>query len=882
MFEVRRAASNLRNNLGPQGFSRAAGAFLVVSMVLGAGSAGAKTFYVNGAVAKPGNGATWAGAYKYLRDALDNSTSNDVIYLAKGVYYPDDGVSGNFGDRQKSFELMGQIIYGGCAGNETASGQRNPQANPTVLSGAIWDGPDEDVYWSLHVMMARKNSVLDGVTVADGRANGANVWSYPGFSEYDGGGGCYVQSGVTLTLSGCNFLGNQAFQYGGAIAVKDNTGKVVATNCVFERNTIVSAPPKTPTVAEGGAIKGNVEATNCRFILNRVIVRNAIGGAVATGLGGAIAGDVTATRCIFSGNSALAKPSFDEKSSNPNPIASGGAVFGNVVANQCTFSENEAFAPYGYTTSATGFPVLAIPVVNLTDDAPEVEIPLVGVGVSSGGAIAGGSVVAVNCGFSLNESATGKIDKKNGTGSGGGGAIYVSRGTSSLVNCVFSGNTSGVRGGAIHSAAKDFVDSVVISNCTFVDNGVGEGFRGAALSCGGIVRILNNVFWYTTDTSNGFRRNNLIRVIFDGVLRNSPANYPDPTTVAPNFLKGGGLGVFTGKGGDTFLGPVAVSLISSGDPLFVNIADPDGPDNLWGTADDGFRISAGSPLTGIVRDPRITDPKNFLLKDAADVDLDGNRTELIPVDMAGVARVQGGFVEMGAYEFGNAPNVVDVPEIAVFEVKGPELQNGNSRSFGSVNLRANQKKVFIIRNTGKSALEKLSYSITGSKAFTLNKPAVTNLEQGKETKITVTFKPTRKGIAKVKLVIGSNDADERSFTVNLSGKGILKRKKNQPSNIATTTTAMSSSHSLLLSGARINEGALTTTELTAGGKYLVLTVQKSAVSGDADPVVEVSSNLLDWSSGPEHTTTLLSDHVSLRVRDNTSVSQDAKRYIRVK
>ena len=877
MFKFQNAPNVLRNSLGSQVISGAAKAFVTVSVVLGVGSAGAKTIFVNSAVAQPGDGTTWVGAYKYLRDALDHSTSKDVIYLAKGVYYPDDGASGNFGDRQDSFELKGQKIYGGFAGSETTLEQRNPRTNVTVLSGAIWDGPDEDVYWSLHVVMVNQSSFLDGVTVADGRANGASVWSYPGISEHDEGGGCYVQSGVTLTLSGCNFVRNRSFKSGGAIAVKDNTGKVVATNCLFERNSIVSSPPKTPTIAEGGAIKGNVEATNCRFISNSVDVSNAIGGTVATSLGGAIAGDVTATRCIFSRNSVLATPSFDEKSSNPNPIASGGAVFGNVVANQCTFSENEAFTPYGYTASAAGFPVLAIPVVNLTDDAPEVEIPLVGVGVSSGGAMAGGSVVAVNCGFSLNESATGKIDKKNGTGSGGGGAIYVLRGASSLVNCVFSGNTSGVRGGAIHSAAKDFVDSVVISNCTFVDNGVGEGFRGAALSCGGIVRILNNVFWYTTETSNGFRRNNLIRVIFDGVLRNSPANYPDPTTVAPNLVKGGELGVFTGKGGDTFLGPVAVSLINSSDPLFVNIADPDGPDNTWGTADDGFRIRAGSPAIGFIRDPRITDPENFLLKDAADVDLDGNRTELIPVDMVGVARVQDGFVEMGAYEFGNA---LSAPEIAIFEEKGAELQNGKSSAFGAMAIRSSKKKVFIIRNIGQNSLTNLSYSITGSKVFTLKKSVIKSLEQGTETKLAVTFKPTRKGSGNAKLLIVSNDADENPFAVKLSGKGVVKRKKSQLSNFGSI--ARSPFKPTLFRGVGANNVSITTTEFSEDHKYLVLTVQKSPETENVDPVVEVSTNLLDWYSGPEHTTTLLSNSMTLSVRDNTPFGQGGKRYIRVK
>jgi Abnormal spindle-like microcephaly-assoc'd, ASPM-SPD-2-Hydin len=336
------------------------------------------------------------------------------------------------------------------------------------------------------------------------------------------------------------------------------------------------------------------------------------------------------------------------------------------------------------------------------------------------------------------------------------------------------------------------------------------------------------------------------------------------------------FGVSTGLKGDIFLGSSAVSILNL-DPLFVNISDPDGPDNTWGTADDGLKISAGSPAIGSVRDPRITDPENFLLKDMADVDLDGNRTELMPVDMAGVARVQDGFVEMGAYEFGDA---LSAPEISVFEEKGGELQNGKSSSFGAVAIRSSQKKVFIIRNIGQNSLTNLAYSITGSKAFTLKKSVIKSLEQGTETKLTVTFKPTRKGSGNAKLLIVSNDTDENPFAVRLSGNGIVKRKKNQPNHFVSV--AMSSFKPTLLGGVGLDNVKVTTTKIAAGYKYLVLTVRKSPESGDADPVVEVSSNLLDWSSGPEHTTTLLSDSMTLRVRDNTPLSQGGKRYIRVK
>ena len=876
MFDSRNASCDLRNSLSLGSSVRSAKSLMVATLFLCAASAQAKTVYVNGSVTKPGKGTSWAGAYKYLRDALDHSSSADVIYVAKGTYYPDEGESGSFGDREDSFELKGQKIYGGFAGTESAPDQRNPQANVTVLSGAIWDRPGEDVYWSLHVVMVKQSSLLDGLTVANGHANGASSWNYPNITSYDEGGGCYVQSGAVLTLSGCAFRENRALMNGGAIAVKDTTAKVIANNCIFERNKIPRYPQITPEIAAGGAIKGNVEATNCQFLANSVIVINAIELTVSTSLGGAVAGDITATNCVFSGNEAIALAGINVRTPDVNPVASGGAVFGSIVASGCTFIANEAFAPVGELPPVIVPPIVVPPVVVPPVVVPPVVIPLVGVGVSSGGAVAGGSIVAVNCAFSLNQSATGKIDEKDGTGSGGGGAVYVLSGASKLVNCVFSNNTSGVRGGAIHSGTTDFVDSLVISNCTFVDNGIANGFRGAALSCGGIVRILNNVFWYNDPMSGMMVRSNLIQIIKNGVLRNSPVNYPEPTTVVPNLIKGGISGVNLGVEGNVFLGSEAATIISQ-DPLFANVSDPDGPDNAWGTADDGLRLSVGSPAIGVIRDPRITQPDNFLLKDTTDIDSDGNRAELVSLDMANVARVQGGFVDIGAYEFGNAFNV---PEIAVFEAAGAEIQNGKSSSFGSVVTKSSRKKVFIIRNTGQNALSNLSYSLTGSKTFKLKKSVIKSLEQGREMKLTVTFKPIRKGGQTAKLRIVSNDADESVFTINLSGKGIVKRSKNQPSNFAGV--AMPSFKRAFDDGAGAGNAAVTTTEFTTGHKYLVLTVKKSPDSGDAEPVVEVSSNLLDWSSGPEHTTTLLSDRLNLSVRDNTPIGQDGKRYIRVK
>ncbi len=317
--------------------------------------------------------------------------------MAKGTYFPDDGRSGLFGDRVLSFELNGQKIYGGFEGNESSLAQRNIQANPTSLSGAIWDLPGEDVYWSLHVVVVNINSTLDGIIVEDGHASGADSWNYPNVTSYDEGGGCYVKAGKTITLSSCVFRNNRALSFGGAIMVEDSVGKVVATNCIFENNRIPLEYDITTTIPAGGAIKGNVQATNCRFIGNSVEATNSIEITSSLGRGGAIAGDVTVENCHFEGNIATARGGAS--------VASGGAIEGNVVATNCSFRANRS---------------AAAPVT----------------GISSGGGISGGSVSAANCAFSENTSASGLI-KPDGSGSGGGGAVFVNAGRSTLMNCIF-------------------------------------------------------------------------------------------------------------------------------------------------------------------------------------------------------------------------------------------------------------------------------------------------------------------------------------------------------------------------------------------------------------------------------------------------------------
>lgn len=72
------------------------------------------------------------------------------------------------------------------------------------------------------------------------------------------------------------------------------------------------------------------------------------------------------------------------------------------------------------------------------------------------------------------------------------------------------------------------------------------------------------------------------------------------------------------------------------------------------------------------------------------------------------------------------------------------------------------------------------------------------------------------------------------------------------------------------------------TEIIDGLKYLTLTAPKSDVLDEGGGNVQVSSNLVDWFSGGKHTTVVADNERLLKVRDNTPITPDAKRYIRLK
>ncbi len=184
------------------------------------------------------NGTSWANAYTTLQAALDQTNADGgaayEIWVAEGVYYPDEG-PGHINNAITETFLIARNnvqLYGGFAGNETARSQRDWVLRTTILSGDI-DGNDWNTDTN-HINETWRDTqgknaqvlyldgvtnesitgatVLDGFTITAGRIEqGAN-------RNADGGGlYCGGRNGhlCNPTLVNITFSGNWTYYGGG-------------------------------------------------------------------------------------------------------------------------------------------------------------------------------------------------------------------------------------------------------------------------------------------------------------------------------------------------------------------------------------------------------------------------------------------------------------------------------------------------------------------------------------------------------------------------------------------------------------------------------------------------------------------------------------------
>ncbi|HET8809781.1 MAG TPA: FG-GAP-like repeat-containing protein [Flavobacteriaceae bacterium] len=214
-----------------------------------------------------------------------------------------------------------------------------------------------------------------------------------------------------------------------------------------------------------------------------------------------------------------------------------------------------------------------------------------------------------------------------------GGAIYCygAGGISSpaIVNSIFTGNTTTLIGGAIQTSGNNGgTSSPVVANSIFIFNhsdGDGGAIHNSAVNSGtSATQISNSIFWGNTATDKGNQ------------IYNNDAN----PTLDNTIIEGGLTGIFNNGSSGTTDGGGNLSI----DPQFVNIGDPDGADNNFGTADDGLIPQTTGPAINAGSNTAYTTGGGNLAND---------------VDLAGNPRVYdqaiGGIIDIGAYEYQETP-----------------------------------------------------------------------------------------------------------------------------------------------------------------------------------------------------------------------------------
>ncbi len=334
------------------------------------------TCYVDASASGANTGNSWADAYTTVQDALADPGCTE-IWVAEGVYYPDEGSGQTNDDRTSTFQLQnGVALYGGFNGTETARSQRDPAANITILSGDIdkndtnTDGnyiaettADIQGNNAYHVVTGsgtNNTAVLDGFTITAGQANGQNANRHRGGGMYnDGGsptlnnvtfsgnlasrgGGMYNANHCSPTLTNVTFSGNSVNHHGGGM-YNENYSSPALTDVTFSGNSAFrgggmyngnhSSPALTDVTFSsnsanrhgGGMYNGNYSSpalTDVTFSSNSA---NRHGGGMYNERG-----SPTLTNVTFSANSALRGGGmYDGNHSSP-------------ALNNVTFSANSA------------------------------------------------------------------------------------------------------------------------------------------------------------------------------------------------------------------------------------------------------------------------------------------------------------------------------------------------------------------------------------------------------------------------------------------------------------------------------------------------------------------------------------------------------------
>ena len=224
---------------------------------------------------------------------------------------------------------------------------------------------------------------------------------------------------------------------------------------------------------------------------------------------------------------------------------------------------------------------------------------------------------------------------------------------------------------------------------------------------------------------------------------------------------------------------------------------------------------------------------------------------------------------------GNALPEPGVPRIEVWLAGKRELTNGlASLQFGTSTVGTpGDTKTITLFNRGSAALTGLAIEKTGANKtdFIIPPLRVSSLAPGKSLSFKITFKPSAVHNRRAVVRIRSNDPADRSFLISLTGKG-------KPNPIVMPAVAGRTAFAVPATPDR----PVVSFVIIGGEKYRCITIPKSD-GMDVNPyAVEVSPNLVNWYSGPNHTTVIWNNASVLQVRDDTPLKPGSKRFIRLR
>lgn len=530
-------------------------------------AAGAR-YYVRGNGGSDSNsGTSWAQAYRNLQKALAVATNGDEIWVAKAVYYPDNGGPYPLDSRAANFTLKdGVKVYGGFSGTETSLSARNIASNPTILSGDVDNNDintdsnfiaettgDQVGANAYHVVVTsglNSATVLDGFIITAGQANAA--------SDPDrDGGGLYNGSG-SPTLRNLTFQGNAAAVGGGLF---NQDGAPALTNVRFINNFAVNDGGgwwnKGESQLDGALFSGNLAGT-------------AGGGMMVFGT--ATQGGPSLVNALFSGNQASTGGGLANDSSNlqlskstfdGNTASSHGGGFSSVGSctpslSEVVFKNNDSLNGGGiYTSSGSNPGMLTVDFLGNTADFGagmfnEGTSPTLFGGTFEGNVSrnAGGGMLNLNgaaasiemVAFRQNQADTGggmynnisnpalrNVDFEGNiatSSSTGGGGMFNYKSSPNLKRVNFSGNkaNNGAGGGMYNYDSS----SPVITDANFTGNSAmnGGGMRNHANNN---QPVLTNVTFSGNEAQYG-----------GGVSNDNSTPFFYNTTFAGNFANQGG------------------------------------------------------------------------------------------------------------------------------------------------------------------------------------------------------------------------------------------------------------------------------------------------------------------------------------------------------